>query len=218
MVARVARFMHHPGLTRVLGVIARSESTAVREAVARAWATRSDMIDDSALEGMTVDPAVPVRRGAVQAWLGAKRWDRLRAMLADPDPGVRFDVAVAFLDAPDASPLTQLQQDPDEMVRAALFVVRVLRGETAEPPADRSVSRAAAATALRQARALDLLRDAARNALDPKARAAAALGLAVADDEMAYQTMRSDPLWSVRDQVGRMLSGWEEPPDARRRA
>jgi HEAT repeat protein len=218
MVARVARYMHHPGLARVLGVIARSESTAVRDAVARAWSARPDMIDDSALEGMTVDPSVTVRRGAVQAWLGARRWDRLRAMLADPDPGIRLDVALAFLDAPDASPLGPLQQDPDEMVRAALFVVRVLRGESTEPPTDRSISRPAAATALRQARPLDTLRDAARNAVDPKARAAAALGLAVADDEMAYHAMRSDPLWSIRDQVGRMLSGWGEPPDARRRA
>ena len=37
MVARVARFMHHPGLARVLGVIARSETPDVRDAVARAW-------------------------------------------------------------------------------------------------------------------------------------------------------------------------------------
>jgi HEAT repeat protein len=217
MVARVARFMHHPGLARVLGVIARSETPDVRDAVARAWASRPDMIDQAALESMTADPTVSVRRGAVQAWRGARRWDRLALMLNDPDPGIRQDVALAFLDAPDVAPLAVLEQDPDEMVRAMLFAVRLLHGDTGEI-SGLSVSRPAAATAIRRARPTDWLRETARGALEGKERAPAALALAVLDDEVAYHVMRADPLRTIRDQVTRMLASWRESPDARRQA
>jgi HEAT repeat protein len=217
MVARVARFMHHPGLARVLGVIARSETPDVRDAVARAWAGRPDMIDQTALESMTADPTVSVRRGAVQAWRGAKRWDRLTLMLNDPDPGIRQDVALAFLDAPDVTSLAPLEQDPDEMVRAMLFAVRLLNGETGDL-SGLSVSRPAAATAIRRARPTDWLRETARGALEGKERAPAALALAVLDDEVAYHVMRADPLRTIRDQVSRMLASWRESPDARRQA
>ncbi|HEU5153970.1 MAG TPA: HEAT repeat domain-containing protein [Gemmatimonadales bacterium] len=217
MVARVARFMHHPGLARVLGVIARSETADVRDAVARAWAGRPDMIDQAALEGMTADPTVSVRRGAVQAWRGARRWDRLALMITDPDPGIRQDVALAFLDAPDVTPLAALEQDPDEMVRAMLFAVRLLHGDTGDV-GGLSVSRPAAATAIRRARPTDWLRETARGALEGKERAPAALALAVLDDEVAYHVMRADPLRTIRDQVSRMLASWRESPDARRQA
>jgi hypothetical protein len=217
MVARVARFMHHPGLARVLGVIARSETPDVRDAVARAWAGRPDMIDQAALESMTADPTVSVRRGAVQAWRGARHWDRLALMLNDPDPGIRQDVALAFLDAPDVAPLAALEQDPDEMVRAMLFAIRLLHGDTGEI-SGLSVSRPAAATAIRRARPTDWLRETARGALEGKERGPAALALAVLDDEVAYHVMRADPLRTIRDQVTRMLASWRESPDARRQA
>jgi HEAT repeat protein len=218
MVARVARYMHHPGLARVLGVIARSEAPEVRDAVARAWAGRPDMIDEAALEGMTADPTVSVRRGAVQSWRGARRWDRLALMLNDPDPGIRQDVALAFLEAPDVAPLALLEHDPDEMVRAMLFAVRLLHGDTGEAAGAISISRPAASTAIRRARPTDWLRETARGALDGKDRAPAALALAVLDDEVAYHVMRADPLRSIRDQVTRMLASWRESPDARRQA
>jgi HEAT repeat protein len=218
MVARVSRFMHHPGLARVLGVIARGETPEVREAVARAWAARPDIIDESALEGMTTDPTVSVRRAAAQAWLGARRWQRLAAMLNDPDPGIRQDLALALFESPDASSLGRLQEDPDEMVRAVLFAVRLLRGDTTEPPTSYVISRPAAATAVRRATTVERLRETAKGSLDARERGAAALALAVLDDEVAYQVMRADPLWAIRDQVGRMLASWRESSENRRKA
>jgi hypothetical protein len=214
MVARVARYMHHPGLARVLSAVSRSESTAVREAVAQTWSRRADLLDPVALEAMTIDPAVSVRRASVAAWLGAKRFDRLAAMVHDPDPGVRLEVGLAFHSAPDAGPLEALHNDPDEMVRAAVFICRLLRGEVTEPPSGGRLSRAAAASAVRRTVSLESLRERARTAIDPGQRAAAALALAVLDDEVAYSVVRSDPVVTIREQVGRMLTGWRKPESA----
>ena len=77
------------------------------------------------------------------------------------------------------------------------------------------MSRPAAATAVRRALPIETLRDMARSDRDAARRLPAALALAVLDDEAAYTVMRSDPVWSVRDRVGRMLAGWREPPDSR---
>jgi hypothetical protein len=114
--------------------------------------------------------------------------------------------------------LEPLFLDPDEMVRAALFVTRLLRGEWTEPPAASAVSRPAAATAVRRALPIETLRDLARGECEPARRLSAALALAVLGDEAAYTVMRSDPVWSVRDRVGRMLVGWRETPDTRHSA
>jgi HEAT repeat protein len=215
LLCRVARYMHHPDLKRVISVVGRSTASPVREAVADLWAARPDLMDEAALEAMTTDPSVAVRRASVAAWGAAKRFDRLVAMLGDPDPGVRRDIARAYLDGPETTALEPLFLDPDEMVRAALFVTRLLRGEWNEPPAAFGISRAAAATAVRHAVSLESLRDIARAERDPARRVPAALALAVLGDEAAYAVMRTDPIWAVRDRVGRMLAGWREPPDAR---
>jgi HEAT repeat protein len=214
LLTRIARHMHHPELKRVLAVVARSQAAPVREAVGDLWAARPDLMDDTALAGMTVDPSVAVRRASVSAWAAAGRFDRLASMLGDPDPGVRQDIARAYLDAPDTAPLEPLFLDPDEMVRAALFVTRLLRGEWNEAPPAAGISRTAAATAVRHAMSIDTLRDIARTERDPARRLPASLALAVLGDESAYAVMRTDPLWAIRDKVGRMLSGWREPPDA----
>jgi hypothetical protein len=129
-----------------------------------------------------------------------------------------MDVALAFRHASETPALDALQRDPDEAVRAAVFVARLLRGESGEAPASYGISRAAAAAAVRRAVQVDELRNTARNERDPQQRAAAALALAVLDDEVAYIVMRTDPLWAIRDRVGRMLNAWREPPDARRHA
>lgn len=215
LLTRVAKYMHHPDLKRILAVVGRSRAAPVREAVAALWSARPDLIDTGALEGLTADPSVTVRRSAVAAWGAAGNFPRLAGMLGDPDPGVRQDIARAYLDASDTQALEPLFLDPDEMVRAALFATRLLRGEWNEPPASFAVSRSAAATAVRQAMSEETLRDLARADQDPARRLPAALALAVLGDEAAYTVMRSDPLWSVRDRVGRMLAGWREPPDAR---
>jgi HEAT repeat protein len=215
LLARVARYMHHPELQRILTVVGRSHVPAVREGVAVLWATRPDLIDTSALEGLTADPSVAVRQAAVAAWAALGNFARLTGMLTDPDPGVRQDIARAYLDAADTQALEPLLLDPDETVRAALFVTRLLRGEWTEPPATFALSRSAAAAAIRQAVSEEKLRDLVRADQDPARRLPAALALAVLGDEAAYAVMRSDPLWTVRDRVGRMLAGWREPPEAR---
>lgn len=218
LVCRVARYMHQPGLRRVLADIGRSTAAPVREAVADLWAARPDLLDDAAIGELAADPSVAVRRAALGAWAAARRFDRLAGMLGDPDPTVRMDVALAFRHASETPALDALQRDPDEAVRAAVFVARLLRGESGEAPASYGISRAAAAAAVRRAVQVDELRNTARNERDPQQRAAAALALAVLDDEVAYIVMRTDPLWAIRDRVGRMLNAWREPPDARRHA
>jgi hypothetical protein len=213
LVTRIARYMHHPDLRRVLAIVGRSTAAPVRKAVAELWAARPDLLDDAALEALTADPAVLVRRAAVAAWAAARRFDRLGAMLGDPDPGVRQEIARVFLDAPETQSLEPLFIDPDEMVRAALFVTRLLRGEWGDPPTTFGISRPAAATAVRRAVPIETLRDVARTERDPARRLPAALALAVLGDEAAYTVMRTDPLWGVRDRVSRMLVGWRESPD-----
>lgn len=218
LLCRVARYMHHPGLRRVLAAVGRSTAAPVREAIAALWTARPDLMDEAALAGLSVDPTVAVRRAAVAAWGASQQYGRLASMLGDPDPGVRQEIARAFLGAPDTTALEALFLDPDEMVRAALFVTRVLRGEWDEPPGAFGISRAAAATAVRHTVPVGTLRDTARDDRDPARRLAAGLALAVLGDEAAYTVMRTDPLREVRDRVGRMLAGWREPPDTRHSA
>lgn len=218
LLTRLARYMEHPELKRVLAVLGRSQAVMVRAAVAELWALRPELTDKGALEAMTVDASVTVRQAAVTAWAAARRFDRLAAMLGDPDPSVRQGIARSFLDAPNTDALAPLALDPDEMVRAAYFVTRLLRGEGSEPPTGARVARASAATAVLEAIPLDTLREMASSERDQGRRLSAALALAVLGDEAAFSVMRSDPIWAVRDRVGRMLSGWHEPPDARHSA
>jgi hypothetical protein len=218
LLTRVARYMHHPDLRRVMAVIAQSTAVPVRESVAALWTARPDLLDEKALMTLGSDPSVAVRRAVVAAWGAARQFSHVAGMMADPDPGVRQEIARVYLDAPNTQELEPLFLDPDEMVRAALFVTRLLRGEWADPPTRFAVSRPAAATAVRQARSIDTLRDLARNDRDSTRRLPAALALAILDDEAAYTVMRSDPVWSVRDRVGRMLAGWRDDPEKRRPA
>ncbi len=218
LLTRIARFMHHPDLKRVIAVVGRSTAPAVRIAVAELWTARPDLLDEDGLVGLTTDPSVPVRRAAVQAWGAARYYGQLAAQLGDPDPGVRQDIALAFQDAPDTDALEPLFLDPDEMVRAALFVVRLLRGEWTEPPDNAGISRPAAATMVRRAGPLDALRELARTDQDPARRLPAALALAVLGDEAAYTVLRTDPQWAIRDKVGRLLTRWRDPLDEPRSA
>jgi len=215
LLTRVARYIHHADLRRIVSIIARSQSGPVREAVTALWAARPDLADESALEGLATDPAVPVRRGVVAAWGALRRFEQLAAMLGDPDPAVRREIARVSLDAPDTAALEPLFLDPDETVRAALFATRLLRGEWSDPPGPFAISAAAAAEAIRAAIQPELLRDIARNDRDPGRRQPAALALAVLGDEAAYTVMRTDPVWAVRDRVGRMLAEGPDGGDSR---
>ena len=207
-IIRVARYVHHPDLPRVLGTLARGDAPGIREAVARLFAARPDLINEPALDSVAGDPSPEVRRAAAEAWAAAGRFDRLAGMLGDPDPGVRQIIARAHIDAPDSKAIEPLALDPDEMVRAALFATRILRGEWDEPPVDLALSRAAAATAIRRCVPVEKLRETARTEPDPARRLPVALALAVLGDDAAYSVTRSDPQWSIRDRVGRMLVAW----------
>jgi HEAT repeat protein len=217
LVTRMARHMHHHDLPRVLAIIGRSTAAPVREAVADLWAARPDLTDEAVLEGMTVDPSVAVRRAAVSAWVALGRFERLATMLGDPDPRVRADIALGFRRAPDIRWIEPLARDVDETVRAAHFVTRVLRGEATEPPDTPPLARAAAAAAMARAVPLEELRQAARTDRDQAMRGAAAVALAVLDDEVAHAVARTDPVPVIRERVGRMLAGWREPPPGSRR-
>ena len=72
--------------------------------------------------------------------------------------------------AHDSAALEPLFLDPDEMVRAALFATRLLRGEWTETPDSFAIGRAAAATAIRRAQPVETLREAARDDRDPARR------------------------------------------------
>lgn len=218
LLTRLIRYMRHPELSRIVSIVGASTAPPVRVGVAELWTVRPDLIDAEVLTELTSDPAVTVRRAAVQALGAARNYDQLATLLGDPDPGVRQEIALAFQDAPDTAALEPFFLDPDEMVRASLFVVRLLRGEWQEPPTNAGISKSAAATALRKAISLDTLRDMARTEQDPDRRLSAGLALAVLGDDAAYTVMRMDPQWSIRDKVGRMLSGWRDPDDARHTA
>jgi HEAT repeat protein len=214
----LTRYMRHPDLSRIVAIVGGSTAPPVRVAVAELWTVRPDLIDSDMLNEFATDPAVAVRHAAVQALGAARNYDTLATLLGDPDPGVRQAIALGFQEAPDSMALEPLMLDPDEMVRASLFVVRLLRGEWQAPPSNAGISRLAAATAIRQAIPVDTLHDRARPEQEPEARLTAGLALAVLNDDAAYSIMRTDPQWSIRDKVGRMLSGWRDPDDARHTA
>jgi hypothetical protein len=197
-------------------MIARSSAPPVRVAIAELWTQRPELLDAAALAQLAKDPAVTVRGAAIRAWAAAGRYGQITELMADPDPGVRREIARAFLHAPESSALEPLLLDPDEMVRATLFAVRLLRGDWHEQPVTVAISRAAAASGIRETVPLEALRTQALHAQDQSRRLAAGLALAVLDDEAAYAVARSDPQWAIREKVGRMLASWREPGDSAR--
>ncbi|MEP6572492.1 MAG: HEAT repeat domain-containing protein [Gemmatimonadota bacterium] len=210
IVARTARFIHHPDLPRLLPALAKSGNPSVRQAVAELWTHRPELADEVSLEEMSIDPGAEVRRAAAQAWIAVRRFDRAESMLADPDPSVRLEIALGFLGAPSAAALSVLALDPDENVRGAAFVVHLLRGEVTERPSLPAMPREAAARAVLRSASVADLRRAARGDANPDHRLAAALALAILDDDVAHVIARSDPLWTLRDRVGQMLASWRD--------
>jgi hypothetical protein len=207
LVTRVARYVHHPSLRRLLPALSRDPSPAVREAVADLWSYRAELIDESSLETLSVDPVVPVRLAALRACLIARRFEQAIPLADDPDPGIRQELALGLRFAPSAPALMALQADPDETVRAAAFVARVFRAELERPP-EKAVSRAAASAMVLLAAPVEELRVTARTEPDVPARLGAALALAILDDETAREIARNDPAKKVRDRVRTMLDAW----------
>ena len=217
MVARVARYMHHPGLARVLGVIARSETPEVREAVARAWAGPARHHrrgrargDDHRSHGLGAARRRS-RRGSVPgAGTGSPRCSTI------PIPGSGRTWRWPCSTPPDRG-VTRAGSSriPTRWCAPMLFAVRLLRGDTGEPPAAMSISRPAAATADSPALApRDWLRETARGALDARGSGAAPPWRSPSWT-MRWPTRSCGPTRSaaIRDQVTRMLASWRESPE-----
>jgi HEAT repeat protein len=208
LVAQVARYVHHPELPRLLPVMARSGSPAVREAMAALWRHRPDVVDAAALQALTLDPVVAVRLEAAGAAAGGACWDLLARMAEDPDPEVRREVAVATgaVARPAAEPLeilTRLADDSEMAVRAAAYVGRLLQGMPVPLPP--GLDPRGAAEAVRHSAQLALLRETARTAPSEDRRLAAALALALLEDEVARQVARTDPVPAIRHRVSGAL-------------
>ena len=204
LIARVARYLHHPDLPRLLPIVARSALPEVREAVALLGEHRPEIVARAVLEGMTLDPVIAVRRVAVAAGRAAARWDLLAHMAEDPEAEIRREVAVACGRSPESGPagraaLDRLAEDADPAVRAAAYAARLLQGTPASLPPD--VRPEAAAVAIRQAADLPGLRQLARTAPEEERRLAAALALAWVDDAVAREVARTDPVPAIRHRV-----------------
>jgi hypothetical protein len=99
--------------------------------------------------------------------------------------------------------LQRLAADSDMPVRAAAYVGRLLLGTPVPlPPA---LDPRSAAAALRAAGDLPALRETARHAPAEDRRLAAALALAIVQDEVAREVARTDPAPAIRHRVSGAL-------------
>ncbi len=197
-VARVARFVHHPGLARLLPPMAAHVRPDVREAVAELLHARPELARDDLLEGLLSDPVPEVRRHAVRAAMAARRPSAAAALARDPDPTVRTEVARTARPGPD-DPLAALLRDPEPGVRAAAVVAALLGGADLAVPAD--LDRAALAAETAAATDPEALRVLVRTHPDPARRAGAGVLLALAGDAAASDVAAQDPSEQVRARV-----------------
>lgn len=208
MIAKVARYMHHPDLRRLLPPLARSSAPEVREATAGLYAERPELVDGDTLDALLADPVALVRARAVAAGGAARQYVRLEPLLGDPDPGVRRQVAVELRPAPSAAALARLADDPDDSVRAAAWTTRLLRGEVTAVP--ESVPRGELAAHIRATVPLDELHRVTGTDQDRKHRLAAGIALALLNDPLAREMASGDASPEVRDAVGKALSETRE--------
>ncbi len=96
-VSKVARYIRHPRLPALLPPMAASRSPGVREALARLWCHRPDLIDIALLIRLAGDPSVAVRVSVAAACAAGTRREGLAALAADPAEPVQAMVAVAGL-------------------------------------------------------------------------------------------------------------------------
>lgn len=203
IIARVARYIHHPGLPRLLESIGRSSAPQAREELALLWSHRPELMAEDGLTALSADPVPRVRLAAVLAWGAAKRFDRLTQFFHDPDPEVRRRAALELrgsTDGPDPSPLLN---DPDESVRAGAWSAQMLRGQRSDLPGN--IGRETAAAALREIVSVEELYATVRTNPDPRRRLSAGLALALLDDPVAGEVAQNDPAPEVRQLVGRLL-------------
>jgi HEAT repeat protein len=127
--ARLARFIHHPDLARLLPPMAVHPEPDVRAAVAELQRARPDLARGDLLDGLLADPVPEVRRLAVRAASSAKH-PGTAALARDPDAGVRAAAVVASLmggaeiDVPADLPRAALAEEVDAATdREALRVL-----------------------------------------------------------------------------------------------
>jgi HEAT repeat protein len=208
LLARISRYVHQPELAGVLAFIARSENPEVRETVAEVWQHRPDSADGLALESLTADPVISVRLIAAGAAAAAERFDLLERMTRDPDPSVRRMVAlelgkVSRLGTAGATVLQRLASDPLMLVRAAAHVAQLIQGIPLPLPP--GLDPLIAAEAVRDTGEVETLREIALGAPSEERRLAAALALALIQDDVAKEVARSDPAPPIRHRVGGAL-------------
>jgi hypothetical protein len=208
LIARISRYIHHPELAGVMAFIARSGNPEVRETVAEVWRHRPDASDPVALESLTADPAVSVRLTTAAAAASTRRYDLLDRLTQDPDPSIRREVAIVLgrltdLGAGGEVVLQRLDADSEMVVRAAAHVARLLQGIPVPLPP--GLDPIVAADAVRNTSDLESLRGTARGAPAEDRRLAAALALALVQDDVAKDVARSDPAPSIRHRVAGAL-------------
>jgi HEAT repeat protein len=212
LLARMAQHIKHPDLPQLLSLLLRSPAPEVREAVVAVWSRRPEIVDRRALEELSMDPAVGVRRSAAGAAVAAQQWELLDRMLEDPDPEVRKAVALVLagaqrIGARGQASLQRLASDADMPVRAAAYVGRLLQGVPVPLPPGLDLR--VAAETVRAAADVDALREAARTARAEDRRLAAALALALLHDEVAREVARVDPVPAIRHRVSGTLELFE---------
>jgi HEAT repeat protein len=205
---RISRFIHHPELSTILHPLSQSGSGEVREAVARVGEQRPDALNSADLAALTADPSVAVRQVATGAAAAAQRYDLLEKLIRDPDASVRRQIAIALgrsaaADEPGLRVLERLGIDDQMPVRAAAYVGRLLQGIPVPFPP--GIEPTAAAEAVRDASDLSSLREAALGAPREERRLAAALALALLQDEVARDVARTDPIPEIRHRVSGAL-------------
>jgi HEAT repeat protein len=205
---RIARHIVHPDLPSLLPPFARSGSPEVRAAVTDLWRNRPDTADPVSLEALTLDPEMMVRRSAAAALAAAERYDLLETMTHDPDSIVRREVAIvlgraAASSKPGLEILERLSTDSEMGVRSAAYVARLLQGIPLPLPPE--LDSQLAALALRDSADLPSLRQTARTAPSEQRRLAAALALALLQDDAAREVARTDPVPTIRHRVSGAL-------------
>jgi HEAT repeat protein len=208
LVVRMARHIHHPDLAGLLRPVARSSAPEVRGAVAELWRYRPDTANLASLEALAIDPVISVRRSAAGAALAADRYEILDHMTQDPDPTVRREIAIVLGRGAPVKPaglaiLDRLAGDSDMTVRAAAYVARLLQGTPLPLPP--GLDTQVAAQAVLDLADLPALRRTARNAAADEQRLAAAMTLALLQDEVAREVARTDPVPSIRHRVAGAL-------------
>jgi HEAT repeat protein len=208
LAARIARYIQHPDLAALLAALARNPEPEVREAVIEVWEQRPDAADPVSLEATIADPVLSARKLAVGAAVAAGRYELLDRMRQDPESDIRREVALRLgragpIGAAGLQVLEHLETDGDMGVRAAAHVARLLQGVPVPLPPE--LDTRIAAEAVREGAELGALRTVARSSSSEDRRLSAALALALIQDEVAREVVRSDPAPSVRHRVAGAL-------------